>query len=102
MARTFAASRRGQVSGADDIGGEPHRRPGVEAREGDDVGDESARGYQRGAEVAQLGARADQHEQRDAAPPLDEVLDEVEQQRLRPLEVVDHEHDRVRVRQRRE
>jgi hypothetical protein len=39
--------------------------------------------------------RALQHEQWDPGPPLHEVLGEVEQQRLRPLDVVDREHHRL-------
>ena len=53
----------------------------------------AARRRERRARVAQLGPRRHEHEQRHAGAPLHEVLDEVEQQRLRPLEVVDHEHD---------
>ena len=63
VASTLAATARRQVGGADHVGGEPHRRARVEAAERDDVGDESARRHERGAQIAQLGPRADQHEQ---------------------------------------
>ena len=86
---------RGQIGGADDVGGEAHRGAGVEAGERHDVGDQPARRRQRGAQLAQLGPRADQHEQRHAAAPLHQVLDQIEQQRLGPVQVVDHQHHRL-------
>ena len=49
---------------------------------------------QRRARVAQLGPRGRQHQQRHVAAPLHQVLDQVEQQRLRPLDVVDRQHHR--------
>ena len=42
------------------------------------------------------GRAADEDEERHVGAPLHEVLGQVEQQRLRPLEVVDREHDRPR------
>ena len=42
------------------------------------------------------GRAADEDEQRHVGAPLDQVLGQVEQQRLGPLEVVDREHDRLR------
>ncbi len=92
--------RRGQIGGADHVGGEPHRGAGVETTERQHVGDQAARNDERRAHVAQLGSRADQHQQRHAAAPLHQVLDEIEQQRLRPLQVVDHQHQRLGPRER--
>ena len=44
---------------------------------------------ERRARVAQLRARGDQHQQRHAGAPLHQVLDQIEQQRLGPLQIVD-------------
>ena len=55
---------------------------------------------QRGAQLAQLGARRREDEQRHARAPLHQMLGQVEQQRLRPLQVVDDEHHRLRRRER--
>ena len=91
----------GQIVGADDVGGEAHGGAGVEAGERQHVGDEPAGRHQRRAHVAQLRPRADQDQERHAAAPLHQVLDQIEQQRLGPVQVVDHQHDRLRLRQRR-
>jgi hypothetical protein len=99
--REHAARDRGrELLGADHARGEPHRCAAVEAGERDHVGDETSRRRERRARVAQLRAPRREHEQRHAAAPLDQVLDQVEQQRLRPLEIVDREHDRLRRRER--
>ena len=87
------------MSGADHVGREPHGGPGIEAGERHDVGDEPTRRHQRRAQVAQLGARAHQHQEGCATAPLHQVLDEIEEQRLGPLQVVDHEHHRLGLRQ---
>jgi hypothetical protein len=89
-------NRGGQRIRADHIRRELGCRAGVEPPERHHVGDERAGHGQRRAQLAQLGPRRDQDEQRHAGAPLDEVLREVEQQRLGPLQVVDHEHDRSR------
>ena len=88
--------RGGQRVGADHVGGEPGRGRGVEAAERHHVGDEPAGRRQRRARVAQLGSRRGEQEKRHAGAPLHQVLDQVEQQRLGPLEVVDREHHRLR------
>ena len=43
----------------------------------------------------QLGPRERDHEQRVVPRPLEQVLDEVEQRRVRPLHVLEGEHGRV-------
>ena len=48
-----------------------------------------------GAEVEELGSRHREQEQRDAVDPLGEVVDEVEQRRFRPLQVVEDDDDRT-------
>ena len=88
--------RGGQVGGADHVGREPHGRAGVETAERDHVGNDRARRHERRAQIAELGPRAHQHEERHAGAPLHQVLDEIEKQRLGPVQVVDHEHDRPR------
>ena len=45
------------------------------------------------AEVEELGPRHREQEQRDAVDPLGQVLDEVEERGLRPLQVVEHDDD---------
>ena len=52
---------------------------------------------QPGAALVQFGAREGDHEERVVARPLEQVLDEVEQARVRPLEILEGEHHRVRV-----
>jgi hypothetical protein len=86
----------GQRVGADHVGGQARGRSGVEAGEGDDVGDDTTGGRQRRARGAQLGPCRRQHQQRHPGAPLHQVLGQVEQQRLGPLEVVDFEHHRPR------
>ena len=97
--REHASRDRGrQLVGADRIGGEARRRPGVETGERHHVGHDAAGDVERRARVAQLGARRHQQQQRHVGAPLHQVLDEIEEQRLGPLQVVDHEHDRLRAR----
>ena len=84
----------GQLVGADDVRGEPRRGAGVEAGERHHLAHEAAGAGQRRPRLAQLGARGQQHQQRRIRAPLDEMLGEVEQQRLGPLHVVDRQHDR--------
>ncbi|TMA78597.1 MAG: hypothetical protein E6J72_13625 [Deltaproteobacteria bacterium] len=91
---------RRQLRGADDARREARRGAGLEAPERDHIRDEAALCRERRARVAQLRARGDEHEQRNAGAPLDQVFEQVEQQRLRPLRVVDREHDRLRGRDR--
>ena len=88
-----ACDRRGQRLGADHVRGEAHGGARVETAERHHLADQAARGRERGARLAQLRTRRHEHEQRDARPPLHQVLGEVEQERLGPLEVVDREHD---------
>ena len=83
--------RGGQIGRTDHVRRQPHRRAGVETAEHDHVGDEPAGRRERRAEIAQLRARADQHAERHAAAPLHQVLHQVEEERLRPLQVVDHQ-----------
>src|SRR5262249_4262733 len=51
------------------------------------------------AAVDELGAGQRDDEHRMVPRPLEQVLDEVEQALVGPLEVLEHEHDRIRVRQ---
>ena len=95
-----SGDRRRQLVGADHVRGQPRGRAGVETGERHDFVHEAAGCGQRRARVAQLGARRDEHEQRHLGAPLHEVLGQVEQQRLRPLQVVDREHHRLRRRER--
>src|SRR5205807_214650 len=44
--------------------------------------------------VRELGPRKDKYEERQAVRPIEEVLDEVEQARVRPLHVLEHEDRR--------
>jgi hypothetical protein len=93
----YAPGHRGrQLSGTDHVGGQPRRRAGVETAEGDDLRHERPDRGERRTCVAQLGARRGQYQQRDVPAPLDQVLDQVEQQRLGPLQVVDGEKNRLR------
>ena len=47
------------------------------------------------APVLEVGTREREHEERDVARPLDEVLDEVEQCAVGPVDVLEHEHRRA-------
>ena len=49
--------------------------------------------------LEQFGPGERNHAQRRVARPLEQVLDEVEQRRVRPLHVLEGEHRRVRVRE---
>ena len=92
-----AAGDRGrQLVGADHVGGEPGRRAGVETGERHHVGDEAAGVASDERASRSSGRAADEHEQRHVGAPLHQVLDQVEQQRLGPLQVVDREHHRLR------
>ena len=68
---------------------------GVERLELDHVARPAARHGQRLARLAQLGAGQRDEQHRRVADPLDEVLDQVEQHRLTPVQVVEHEHERA-------
>jgi hypothetical protein len=46
-----------------------------------------------GAHLEQVGTREREHEHRRAAAPADEVLDEVEQRRLGPVQIFEHEDE---------
>ena len=59
------------------------------------------RRHQRRAQRRAARAARRQDEQRHAAAPLHEVLDQIEQQRLGPVQVVDDQHHRLRLRERR-
>ena len=87
--------RSGQVGGADHRSRKAHGGAGIEAAERDDVGHQAARRHHRRSQVAQFRTRSDQHEERRAAAPLHKVLDQIEQQRLGPVQVVDHQHHRL-------
>ena len=61
--------------------------------------EEDRRGVQLAAaparpDVEELGSRDAEEEDRRGTRPVDDVLDEVEHRLLRPVEVVDHEHER--------
>ena len=92
--------RGGERFRADHVCGQPRRGGGVEPGECHHVADEAAGGCKRRARIAQLGPRGREHEQLHVAAPLHEVLDQIEQQRLRPLDVVDRQHDGPRGRER--
>ena len=99
--REHSSGNRGrQLAGADHVGRQTGCRAGVETAERHDLGDEAAGCRQRRAGLAQLRSRRHENEQRHVGAPLHEVLGQVEQQRLRPLQVVDHHHHRPRRRQR--
>ena len=49
--------------------------------------------------LGQLGAGEREHEERAAARPFEQVLDEVQQARVGPLHVLEDEHGRVRLRE---
>ena len=51
------------------------------------------------AQLEQLGPRDHEQQHRGVAGPVGEVLHQVEQQGLGPVQVVDHQHERVRPRQ---
>ena len=85
-----------QLTGADNVRSQTRRRAGVETGECDNLCHEAPDSRQRRARVAQLGAGGGQYQQRDLFAPLDQVLDQIEQQRLRPLQIVDAEHHRSR------
>jgi hypothetical protein len=94
--REHAAGERGrQLGRSDDVGREPRRRARVEAASVTNVGNDRARRHEGRVQIAELGPRAHQHEERHAGAPLHQVLDEIEKQRLGPV-VVDHQHDRPR------
>ena len=52
------------------------------------------------AAIEQLRASGADHEHRHAARPIDEMVDEVEQCVVGPVKVLEHEHERVALRQR--
>ena len=86
----------GQPGGAEHVGGEFGGRAGVEATEVDRLGHPPADGDEVGPDLAQFGPGEGQHENRHVLHPLDEVLDEVEEQCVGPLDVVEDEHEPVR------
>ena len=85
--------RRGQVGRAEQPVDQRAARVRGERRERD-----AALG-QRGPDVAQLGPRERHDEHRRVAAPLGEVLDEVEERRLAPVHVVEHDDDRLLARE---
>jgi hypothetical protein len=87
-----ARDRRGERIRADQARGESRRGARVESAEGQGVRHGAARRRERGAHLAQLRARGGEDEQRHARSPLHEVLDQIQQQRLGPVQVVDREH----------
>ncbi len=83
-----------ELAAAQQLGGQPFGGRGTEAFEGDDLGHPPAGLGQSGPDLADL--RAGETDQRGGpVHPLHEVLEEVEEQRLGPLDVVDHHHDRL-------
>ena len=84
----------GQPGGAEHLGGEFGGRAGVEAAEVDRLGHPPADGDEVGPDLAELGPRERQHENRHVLHPLHQVLDEVEQQCVGPLDVVEDEQNR--------
>ena len=93
---TAPAARRAPST----FGGEPRRRAGVEAVERRSTSAHEPPGVASDERsVAQLGPRA-RRARSSGTPraPLHEVLDEIEQQRLGPVQVVDHQHHRLRSR----
>ena len=84
----------GQPVGAEQPGGERLGGGGVEPVEREHVGDPPAGLGERRAHLAQLGPGEAQQQQRHVLDPLGEVLEEIEQQRLGPLDVVDHDDQR--------
>ena len=47
-----------------------------------------------GPALQELGTRGAEHEQRNAPSALDELVDEVEQRIVRPVQILEHEHHR--------
>ncbi len=95
LARRQHPARDGgrELARTDHVRGVPGRRAGIEPAERHHLRRESTRDGERRANVAQLGPRCDDDEQRDPGAPLDEVLGQIEQEGLRPLHVVDREED---------
>jgi hypothetical protein len=60
-------------------------------------GDAAPAGSPGRSPLQQLRPRQRDHEQRVVARPLQEVLDEVQQARVRPLQVLEHQHGRIHV-----
>jgi hypothetical protein len=83
-----------QPGGAEHIGREFGCRTGVEAIEVDRRGHPPTGVDEVGPDLAQLGPGKGKHENRHLLHPLEEVLDEVEQQRVGPLDVVEDEQNR--------
>ena len=90
-----AGDRGGQLVGAEHVGREPGGRAGVEPVEDDHVGAPARASTSDGRMSRSSGRAAPTTSSGTSRAPLDEVLDEVEQQRLGPVDVVDHEHDRT-------
>ncbi len=84
---------------AQHAGGELGGRAGVEAAEVDRLAYPSADGDQVGPDFAKLGPGEGQHKDRYLLHPLHEVLDEVEEQGVGPLDVVDDDDQRPVARQ---
>src|SRR5439155_16273529 len=47
-----------------------------------------------GSHVEQVRSREDEDEDRRAVTPADEIFHEIEERRLRPVQVLEHEHER--------
>jgi hypothetical protein len=88
-----ARHRRRQRVRADHARGEPSGGAGIEPAERHDVVDERALPRERRPRVAQLGSGGEHHEERRARAPLHEVLHQIQEQRVRPLHVVERERD---------
>ena len=86
----------GQAVGAEEAGRELLGRGGVEPVEREHVFDPPVALGERRPHLAQLRTGEAQDEQRHVVHPLGEMLEEIEQQRLRPLDVVDHHDHRPR------
>ena len=84
-----------QTGGAQHAGGELGGRAGVQAAQVDRLGYPSADGDEVGPHLAKLGPGQGHHEDRHTLHPLGEVLDEVEQQGVGPLDVVDDDDQRL-------
>ena len=89
-----AGDLRIQLGGAEEIPEQRVQLVGAERLE------EQALAGPAGTQLEQVGARERQHEHRRAAAPADEVLDEVEQRRLGPVQVLEDEHEGTRPRDR--
>ena len=85
----------GECGATEQFSGEQFGRRGVEAFERHDGGHPPAGLGEWRADVADLRAGQPDHQHRRRLRPLGEMFEQVEEQRLRPLDVVDHQHQRL-------